>query len=246
MVNPRKDLVYQILSSKRKKITVLIDPDKHDDSSLFELIKTAEEAEIDFFMVGGSILLHPIDDTIAKIKKYTQIPLILFPGSLLQLSNKVDAMLLLSLISGRNPELLIGNHVLAAPMIKNAGISTISTGYMLVRTGKATSVEYISNTSPIPSNKTDIAVATAIAGELLGMKLIYMDGGSGADTPIPLQMIKSVKANINVPLIIGGGLKTTEQVHSVCNAGADIIVVGNILEKESKKISEFVNITRSF
>jgi geranylgeranylglyceryl phosphate synthase family protein len=158
----------------------------------------------------------------------------------------VDAMMLLSLISGRNPELLIGNHVLAAPIIKNLDISTIPTGYMLIGTGQTTSVEYISNTKPIPSNKTDIAVATAIAGELLGHQLIYMDGGSGADSPIPTKMIEGVKKNITIPLIIGGGLKTSKHIKDACIAGADIIVVGNVLEEEKEKINEFASIVHSF
>ena len=246
MVNLSKNLTNIIFESSRKKIAVLIDPDKHNDNSLYKLISESEQANIDFFLVGGIILLNPIDDAIAKIKNQTKVPLILFPGNLMQLSSKADAMLLLSLISGRNPELLIGNQVLAAPIIRNANISTFSTGYMLIGTGKTTSVEYISNTSPIPANKVDIAIATAMAGELLGMKLIYMDGGSGADEPVPLEMIKEVKSNINIPLIIGGGLKTPAHVHSACSSGADIVVVGNVLEKESAKISEFSDIVQSF
>ena len=132
MVNLSKNLTNIIFESSRKKIAVLIDPDKHNDKSLYKLISESEQANIDFFLVGGSILLNPIDDAIAKIKNQTKVPLILFPGNLMQLSSKADAMLLLSLISGRNPELLIGNQVLAAPIIRNANISTFSTVYMLI------------------------------------------------------------------------------------------------------------------
>ncbi len=229
-----------------KKICVLIDPDKQSESSLEELIKTSDMAGVDFFLVGGSLLLTPIDTAIDKIKKRSKTPLLLFPGNLSQLSNKVDAMMLLSLISGRNPELLIGNHVLAAPIIKNLKLPTISTGYILIGTGKTTSVEYISNSKPIPYNKTDIAIATAMAGEMLGHQLIYMDGGSGADFPIPNEMIKGVKDNICLPLIIGGGLKTSSQIENVCEAGADIVVIGNALEKKHKKITEFTSIVHSY
>lgn len=212
MVFQNNKSIEKLFNTSQKKIGVLIDPDKHSEKSLAELIKASDIAKIDFFLIGGSLLFTPIDITIGKIKELTQTPLLLFPGNLTQLSNKVDAMLLLSLISGRNPELLIGNHVLAAPIIKNLGISTIPTGYMLIGTGQTTSVEYISNTKPIPSNKIDIAVATAIAGELLGHQLIYMDGGSGADSPIPVKMITKVKKNINIPLIIGGGLTTNGHI----------------------------------
>ncbi len=246
MVFQNNKLIRKLLNTTHKKIGVLIDPDKHSKHSIIELIKVSDTASIDFFLIGGSLLFNPIDKTIKKIKELTKTPLVLFPGNLMQLSNKVDAMMLLSLISGRNPDLLIGNHVLAAPIIKTLGINTIPTGYMLVGTGKATSVEYISNTKPIPSNKTDVAVATAIAGELLGHQLIYMDAGSGADSPIPSRMIEEVKKNIDIPLIIGGGLKTNGHIENACSAGADIVVVGNILEKEKGKINEFTSIVHSY
>lgn len=240
MANPKKTSVYTDLFLKNgKKIAVLIDPDKHNSRSLSELIKIADKASVDFFMVGGSLLLSPIDASIEEIKKQTSTPLVLFPGNLLQLSDKVDAMMLLSLISGRNPELLIGNHVIAAPIIKNANIESISTGYILVATGATTSVEYISNTKPIPQNKSDIAAATAIAGELIGMKSIYLDAGSGASFPISEEMIRSVKENIKIPLIVGGGIRTNEHVKTACQAGADIIVVGNSVEEKKDRIIEF-------
>jgi phosphoglycerol geranylgeranyltransferase len=246
MVNSNSTSYQELFKPGKKKIGVLIDPDKHSELSLNELISLSDQASVDFFLIGGSLLFTSIDFTIKKIKSLTNTPLILFPGNLTQLSGEVDAMMLLSLISGRNPELLIGNHVLAAPIIKKFGIKAIPTGYMLIGTGRATSVEYISNTKPIPSNKTDIAIATAIAGELLGHQLIYMDGGSGADSPIPAEMIIGVKENISIPLIIGGGLKTSEAVKNACKAGADIVIVGNVLEKEKDLIFEFSSIVHGF
>jgi phosphoglycerol geranylgeranyltransferase len=151
-------------------------------------------------------------------------------------------MLLLSLISGRNPDLLIGNHVVAAPLIKKFKIITIPTGYILIDTGKTTSVEYMSNTKAIPSDKPDIALATAMAGEMLGLKVIYLDAGSGAFEPVPVKMVEMVRKNISIPLIVGGGIKNKDQVVSLCRAGADIIVIGNFFEENAGKIKEFVEI----
>jgi phosphoglycerol geranylgeranyltransferase len=244
--NEISTIYTKIIKKPGKKISVLIDPDKHTEHSLEELIVCSDNAKIDFFMVGGSILLKPIEQTICNIKSISRTPLVLFPGNLLQLSRNVDAMLLLSLISGRNPELLIGNHVIAAPIIKSTGIETIPTGYMIIGTGKTTSVEYISNTKPIPSEKPDIAVATAIAGELLGLKLIYLDAGSGAENPVSGEMIRMVKYNLKIPLIVGGGLRSIQQIKNACDGGADILVVGNILEQNTALISEFSDLVHQY
>ncbi len=246
MSENNSSIYNNLISRKGKKISVLIDPDKHNDDSLLQIIEQSENAGIDFFLIGGSLLHCPIDETIKKIKQKTEIPLVLFPGNLLQLTNKVDAMLLLSLISGRNPELLIGNHVIAAPLIKKYNIQTISTGYILIGTGKTTSVEYMSGTMAIPNDKNEIAMATAMAGELLGLKLIYMDAGSGADNPIPNEMIRDVKNSINIPLIIGGGIKNEKQLEQVCQSGADIVVVGNVFETNSNLIQTFTSIVHRF
>jgi putative glycerol-1-phosphate prenyltransferase len=240
------NIYADIINKPGKKISVLIDPDKHSEKSLVDLIKTADKAHIDFFTVGGSLLMNPIDKTIDTIKKISKTPLVLFPGNLLQFSKNADAILLLSLISGRNPEFLIGNHVIIAPILKESGIEAIPTGYMIIGTGKTTSVEYISNTKPIPTDKTDIAVATAIAGELLGLKLIYLDAGSGADKPVPEKMIEQVKKNINIPLIVGGGLRSEESVNNACKNGADIIIIGNMLEKKPELISAFSDIVHNY
>ena len=231
--------IYQSINkSLSKKIAVLIDPDKLNFDEIYKLISLSEIAKVDFLFIGGSLISKPIDDIVIKIKQKTKIPLILFPGSLLQLSTKLDAVLLISLISGRNSDLLIGNHVVAAIHIKNSGVEVLPTGYILIDGGRATSVEYMSNTRPIPYDKNDIAVATAVAGELVGNKLIYLDAGSGAKQAISEQMIKKVKENINIPLIIGGGIKTALQAENACKAGADIIVIGNILEKNNELIQD--------
>ncbi len=246
MTNTIESIYSRMVLSERKKICVLIDPDKHSKQSIKELVTTADSAKADFLMLGSSLLLNDINTYVDTIKKCSDIPLILFPGQVLQLSLKVDAILFLSLVSGRNPDLLIGKHIETAPLIKKSGIETIPTGYMLVESGNTTSVEYMSNSKPLPANKPDIAVATAQAAELLGMKLIYMDAGSGARNPVSREMIKAVKSNIDIPLIIGGGLRTKEDIESACNAGADVIVLGNILENDTNKLNEFASIVHSY
>ncbi|MBN1251690.1 MAG: geranylgeranylglyceryl/heptaprenylglyceryl phosphate synthase [Bacteroidales bacterium] len=241
-----KGKIYQSISKNQsKKIALLIDPDKLKNKTIFELINLSENANVDFLFVGGSLVSKPIDELIVEIKKRTKIPLILFPGSLLQLSTKLDAVLLISLISGRNAELLIGNHVVAAHHLKNSKLEILPTGYILIDGGKTTSVEYMSNTRPIPFEKDDIAVATAIAGELLGQKLIYLDAGSGAANAVSEIMIKKVKTNISIPLIVGGGIRTALQAKSACFAGADIIVVGNAFEDNINLIQEIADAVHS-
>ena len=171
----------QIIESKKKGgklFSILIDPDKQTEESLLEIIKKSKSANVDLFFIGGSLLTNnSLDTCISNIKKNCKIPVILFPGNATQVNNKADGILFLSLISGRNPEMLIGNHVITAPFLKESEIEVLSTGYMLIDSGKATSVSYMSNTTPIPHEKNDIAVCTALAGEMLGLKMIYMDGG---------------------------------------------------------------------
>ncbi len=212
-----------------KKFALLIDPDKYTVNALIATIYAADESGADMILVGGSLVNDRIDSTIELIKKNTNIPVVLFPGSLMQLSNKADSLLLLSLISGRNPDYLIGNHVLAAPYLKKSGIEIIPTAYILVGSGNS-SVEYISNTKPIPEDKTDIVVATAIAGELMGNKITYLESGSGAKHPVSFEVINEVKRNTSIPLIVGGGIKTVSQINEITKAGADIVVVGNAIE----------------
>lgn len=222
----------------RKLLAVLVDPDRYTDDSMTRLVQAALAAGIDYFLVGGSLVSRPVDQTVEFLKQSSDIPVILFPGSLLQISRKADALLLLSLISGRNPELLIGNHVIAAPVLKNSGLEIISTGYMLIEDGRSSSVEYISNTKPIPEGKPDIAIATALAGEMIGHSLIYLEAGSGASRHVPAALIRAVKDNIKIPLVVGGGIATGEDLQRVYSAGADMAVIGNILEKGVDRLAE--------
>jgi len=223
----------------KKSFTVLIDPDKTDDAGIEQIVGLAVEAKVDYFFVGGSLIIsNHQDDFIRQIKASCNIPVILFPGSPSQVSRYADALLYLSLISGRNPELLIGQHVISAPNIKKSGLEIISTGYMVIDGGGQTTVSYISNSIPIPFDKNDIAMCTAMAGEMLGMKLIYMDAGSGAKRPISESMIEKIAVNVEIPLIIGGGITNPEKAYLNCKAGADIIVVGNAIEKDPTLIKE--------
>lgn len=224
---------------RRRQFAVLIDPDEVDIPALEKLVSIAKEGGVDYFFVGGSLVVgNFLETTIHYLKQHTEIPVVIFPGSIQQVNPKADALLFLSLISGRNPELLIGNHVLAAPYIKKSGLEAIPTGYILIDGGAQTTVSYISNTTPIPHDKKEIAVSTAMAGELLGMKLIYMDSGSGAKKHISAEMISAVKKHIELPLIVGGGIKTPEAAYELSNAGADVIVVGNAIEKDTALIKE--------
>ena len=232
-------------SNNRKQLAVLIDPDKQDLSTLEAIVKNLENKKVDLIFVGGSLIAGSISDTISVIKNHTNIPVVIFPGSYFHISSNADAILLLSLISGRNPELLIGNHVLSAHQLKKSKLEIISTGYILVENGGTTSVEYMSNTKPIPANKPDIAISTALAGEMLGLKLIYMDAGSGAKHPINSLMISKVKQNITVPLIIGGGVNTKQKLTDAYKAGADIVVVGTAFEQNINLLDEFIELRDS-
>ncbi len=228
--------------SKSKQVAVLIDPDKNTDDELTKIISLSIENHVDLFLVGSSILMQKsVDQAVDLIKNSCSIPVYLFPGNVLQVCKKADGILLLSLISGRNAELLIGQHVIAAPSIKEANFDIIPTGYMLIESGSQTSVEYMSNTRPIPSNKTDISVCTAMAGEQLGLQSIYLEAGSGASFPVPLKIISEIKKNIKIPIWVGGGLKSPEDVVNACNAGADIVVIGSVLEENSSLIIDICN-----
>src|SRR5688572_15794298 len=238
-----KEGIYQSLIIKKKEgkksFAVLIDPDKATDAILDELIELSLAAKVDYFLAGGSLVIsNRLDEVVQHIKKNCDIPVILFPGSPSQVSKYADALLYLSLISGRNPELLIGQHVVSAPFVKMSGLEIMPTGYMVIDGGAPTTVSYISNASPIPADKNEIAMCTAMAGEMLGMKLIYMDAGSGAKRAITENMIESVAKSIAVPLIVGGGIIEPEKAYMNCKAGADLIVVGNAIEKEASLIKE--------
>jgi phosphoglycerol geranylgeranyltransferase len=227
------------LLGKKKILALLIDPDETVADRLAVLLKQASDSGVSLILVGGSLVNEPIDPLITTIKDQISAPVVLFPGNPGQLSNKADGLLLLSLISGRNPEFLIGNHVIAAQFLKNSPLEIIPAGYMLVENGSISSVEYMSNTKPLPRDKPEIAVSTAIAGEMLGLKLIYLEGGSGAKKIIPPGLISEVKKNIKVPLIVGGGIKHPDDLSRVFDAGADIAVVGNAAERDPRILKKF-------
>lgn len=237
------NLIYSSLIDKKKagkkSFAVLIDPDKTDNRKISELTQLAGEAKVDYLLVGGSLMVtNHLDETINQIKRQSPIPVILFPGTPSQVSRYADGLLYLSLISGRNPDLLIGQHVVSAPMVRQSGLEVIATGYMLIDGGAPTTVSYISNSSSIPANKNEIAVCTAMAGEMLGMKTIYMDAGSGAVFPVSQSMIMAVSRAISLPLIVGGGIKDPETAYLSGKAGADLVVVGNAIEKDASLIKE--------
>jgi putative glycerol-1-phosphate prenyltransferase len=230
----------------KKSIALLLDPDKAKGEPLQNILKTANESKTDYIFVGGSLTFNSIDNLIDEVRKLSSIPVILFPGNLLQLTLKADLVLLLSLISGRNSELLIGNHVIAAPYLKDAREKLVSVGYILVSCGNKTTVEYISQTEAIPPDKPEIAVATALAGEMLGLRMIYLEAGSGASNPIPTNLIRSVRDNITIPLAVGGGIKNSDQIEGIFNAGADLIILGNGCEKNPALLTEACKIRDKF
>lgn len=241
-----KDQLYRSIveqkKAHRRSFAVLIDPDKVNVAKIDELVKLGTDAKVDHFFVGGSLVISDhMDECVKQIKASCNIPVVIFPGSPSQISKYADALLYLSLISGRNPELLIGQHVISAPLVKQSGLEIMPTGYMVIDGGAPTTVSYISNATPIPADKNEIAMCTAMAGEMLGMKLIYMDAGSGAKRPITEQMIESVARHIEVPLIIGGGITEPEKAYRNCKAGADVIVVGNAIEKDASLIKEIAD-----
>lgn len=233
------DQIQATYRNNEKQFAILLDPDKFSGKSMDQLKTTFNEVSPDIILVGGSLISTNTFDFINKIKAFTNIPITIFPGSSSQYTANADAILFLSLLSGRNPEFLISHHVASAPLIKANNTETIPTGYILIDGGRITSVQYISQTQAIPSDKSDIAIATALAGQYLGMKLIYMDAGSGASVPIPQKMIKEVKSQIDIPLMIGGGLNSYQKIKEACQAGADIIVVGNALEKDISLLKSF-------
>ena len=228
--------------ANRKSFALLIDPDKQDKSQLITIIEKAKNANTDFFFVGGSLLTNDsLDICLETLKAHSNIPVVLFPGNAMQVNEKADSILFLSLISGRNAEMLIGKQVITAPILKQSSLEVLPTGYMLIDSGKPTTVSYMSNTTPIPAKKDAVAACTAMAGEMLGLKLIFMDGGSGAQNPISEKMIASVSKSVDTPLIIGGGISSGEKAIANCKAGADIIVVGNAIEKDENLIAEIAD-----
>jgi phosphoglycerol geranylgeranyltransferase len=238
-----KTRLYQDLADRKSKghksFAMLIDPDKVNAAKIDQLTQLATAASVDYLFVGGSLVIsNHLDEVVQRIKQNCAIPVILFPGSPSQISTHADGLLYLSLISGRNPELLIGQHVISAAAVRQSGLEIISTGYMVVDGGAPTTVSYISNAAPIPADKNEIAMCTAMAGEMLGMKVIYMDAGSGARRAVSEAMIERVSSTIEVPLIVGGGIMHPEKAYLNCKAGADVIVIGNAIEKDPSLIKE--------
>lgn len=234
-------ILEQIITAKaegRKLLAVLIDPDfGTDEARLERTVQNACMAKADLIFVGGSLLTTALfDRCVERVKFLSDRPVVLFPGSPSQLSRHADAVLFLSLISGRNPDLLIGHHVTAAPTIKALGLEAIPTGYMLIDGGRPTTVSYVSQTVPIPYDKPGIAAATALAGELLGLRTIYMDAGSGALRSVSAKMIASVRRTVDLPIMIGGGIKDTATARELCDAGADVLVIGTAFEDDPEAI----------
>ncbi len=228
-------------------LAVLLDPDHYHGDKVLPVLDLCRKAGADLILVGGSLLIYPgLHDFVALIKGRCSIPVLMFPGDPSQISPKADGILFLSLISGRNPDLLIGRHVQAAPLLRSTSLEVIPTGYMLIGNSVSTTAQYISHTFPIPPEKEDIAACTAMAGEMLGLQLIYLDAGSGNAERIPETLVSAVRKHIEVPLIVGGGITRPEEALRLARAGADIIVAGNIFEKNPDFIVSFAEVLQQF
>ena len=219
---------------------VLIDPDKKNDKNIDQLIENANQNGVDAIFVGGSIMMDGLyHKRVERIKSISEIPVILFPGGVNQINKHYDAMLFMSLLSGRNSHYLIGEQVIAAPIVKDYEIETIPTGYLLIDGGSPTSVEVVSGTKPLPSNRPDIIVSHALAAQFLGMELIYLEAGSGALNEVPEDVVKKVADEISIGLIVGGGIRTPEDANSIVNSGASFVVIGSAIEKSAGLMKEF-------
>lgn len=236
------DRLLKVRQERGAGYFVLLDPDKNDLESLPSFIREATEAGADAFLIGGSLMLTNVfEDHLRTIKQNTSVPVIIFPGSIMQVSPLADAILFLVLISGRNPDYLIGNQVIAAPIVRRSGLEALSTGYMLIEAGNTTSAEFMSNTKPIPRDKPDIALAHALAAELIGMKLVYLDAGSGARESVSDDMLRTISQRCSLPIIVGGGIRTPEDARKKVEAGASFVVTGTITELNNHRsfIREF-------
>lgn len=239
----------QLLARKQQAnpgFAVLADPDKVSPADMRYMAELCNDAGVDYLLIGGSLLVaNQVEACIHHFKAESDIPVILFPGSPAQVTPYADALLYLSLISGRNPELLIGQHVVSAPMVKASGLEIISTGYMVIDGGGPTTVSYMSHSAPIPANKPEIALCTAWAGEMQGKHILYMDAGSGARVPISEEMIHKVASHTEIPLFVGGGIHTPEKVYANCKAGATVVVVGNAIERDPLLIRDLAQATKA-
>jgi putative glycerol-1-phosphate prenyltransferase len=245
-MSSQKQLILPELRRRKAErssaFAVLADPDKIALSEMPALARLCNNAGVDYLLMGGSlVVMHQMDACIQRFRAESDIPVILFPGSPAQVTPYADALLYLSLVSGRNPELLIGQHVISAPAVKASGLEVMSTGYMVIDGGAPTTVSYMSHAAPIPANKPDIALCTAWASELLGQHLLYMDAGSGARFPVSAEMIQKVSSHTAIPLFVGGGMRSAEDVQRAASAGATVVVVGNAIEKDPMLIKELAN-----
>lgn len=236
--------LQNIIEQKGAAYLILLDPDKLSEQKIVSYVQHCEKSGVDGFLIGGSLMVNNnMERFLQIVKGSTSLPAIIFPGSVNQVSPAADAILFLSVVSGRNAEHLIGKHVLAAPIIKKSGIEPISTGYILVESGSTTTAIYMSGSLPVPRNKPEIASSTALAAEYLGMKLIYLEAGSGADNPVPDEMIKAVSSQVSIPVIVGGGIRNPGTARAKVESGASIIVTGNFFENENNwdLIKEFAS-----
>ncbi len=228
--------LLQVAAARGAGYLVLLDPDKSDEKGLMRTAEQAQANGADALLVGGSLLLtNRFHAAVRAVRSVAEVPVIIFPGSTHQVCSDADAILFLSLISGRNPAHLIGQQVIAAPLIKEMRIEPISTGYILVESGRTTSAEFMSDTRPIPREKPDIAKAHALAAEYLGMKMVYLEAGSGAERPVPDEMVREVAEYVSIPVIVGGGIRSPEEAHRKVREGASFIVTGNVLERKGSQ-----------
>ncbi len=232
--------IKERVKAGEKMWAILIDPDKLPYEDITDFILMVNKSTCDFILMGGSLINHGLfDEYVRKIKTLTSKKVIIFPGNNLQLSNHADGLLFLSLISGRNPDLLIGQHVKVAQQVNESDVCVMPCGYILIESNKLTSAVYMSESLPIPKNKPDIAAATALAGKLLGMQFMYLDTGSGAEGNVQTNIVKAVKEATDIPLFIGGGICNQEQLKGAWKSGADIVVVGTSIENHYKQMFEF-------
>ena len=227
------DSLTEYYDQKRAGYWVLLDPDKLPVEDIPAFMDRLVKSEVDGILIGGSLILNSdFEQFVGEIKKFSErIPVILFPGSVHQVTPEADALLFLSVVSGRQAQNLIGNQVLAAPLVYRSGIEAIATAYMLIDSGRQTAAQFMSGSMPLPRNKPDLVVAHALAAQYLGFKLIYLEGGSGADHSVPVEIIAAVRKTVNIPIIVGGGIINPEVAAEKVAAGATFIVTGNVLEK---------------
>ena len=230
-----------------KSMAVLIDPDHSSLKNFERTVELANNCKVDYFFIGGSLLIQDrMDECIKFIRETCKLPIIIFPGNNYQINSNADAILLLSLISGRNPDYLIGKHVESSMRLYASNLEIISTAYLLIDGQNSNTASYISQTLPIPRDKSEIAIATALAGQMLNMQLLYLDAGSGAENPVPQKMIEKINPYIEIPIIVGGGLRNTESIYQTLQAGADLVVIGNALEENPKNIQAMKEIVHNF